>query len=68
VCTAVEVFEVIGLIVEVVRFLVLKSTLDPILEFWIKTGLVGHVPFPVGKSTFLLEELCDLHEFTEILT
>jgi hypothetical protein len=65
--TAVEIFEVIGLVMEVVRFLILKPMFDPILELQIETRLVGHVLFPVRKSAFLFEELCNPHELMVIL-
>jgi hypothetical protein len=52
---------------EVVWFLILEPTLDPVLEIQIKTRLISHVLLSIRKSAFLLQKLCNPHEFTVIL-
>jgi hypothetical protein len=63
----VELAELVRVVVEVVRFAILESGLDPLLELLVEPGFVGDVPFSIGKAIFLFEVVGDPNELAIVL-
>jgi hypothetical protein len=63
-----ECSEGIGIIVEMVGLEVLQTGENPVFEFVLESGGVGHVPLAIRKSVFPSKEIGDLDEFAVVFS